>query len=113
MRALVARMLAVQADVLLADEPVSGLDPYFQLEFMDLFVSQAREGRGVVLVLHDLALAARYCDVVVLLDQGRVVGEGVPSAVLSEAHLRSVYRIEALQGDHNGDAFVLPWQRTQ
>jgi len=113
MRALVARMLAVQADVLLADEPVTGLDPYFQLEFMDLFVAQARSGRGVALVLHDLALAARYCDRLLLMDQGRVVGDGAPGEILDEAYLRSVYRIEAARGEHGGQSFVLPWKRVR
>lgn len=113
MRALVARMLAVQADVLLADEPVTGLDPYFQLEFMDLFVAQAQAGRGVALVLHDLALASRYCDRVLLLDQGRVVGEGTPGEILSESNLQRVYGVEAVHGEHDGEVFVLPWKRMQ
>ena len=113
MRALVARMLAVQADVLLADEPVTGLDPYFQLEFMDLFVAQARADKGVALVLHDLALAARYCDRVLLMHHGQVVGDGPPDEILSEAHLQSVYRVEAVRGAHAGESFVLPWKRTQ
>jgi len=111
MRVLVARMLAVQARVLLADEPVTGLDPYFQLEFMDLFLQQARQGRSVVLVLHDLTLAARYCDRVVVLDEGRVAAAGKPEEVLDESLLASVYRVEGLRADASEHALILPWKR--
>jgi len=111
MRALVARLLAVQADVVLADEPVAGLDPYFQLEFMDLFAEEARQGRAVVLVLHDLALAARYCDRLLLLHAGKAVAQGPPPVVLTEHNLQAVYRIEALSGTHQTQPYVVPWRR--
>jgi iron complex transport system ATP-binding protein len=111
MRALVARMLAVEAGMLLADEPVTGLDPYYQLEFMDLFVAQARAGCGVALVLHDLVLAARYCDRLVLLDEGGVVASGEPSEILSDAYLHSVYRVDAHRAAFGGQSYVIPWSR--
>ena len=111
MRVLVARMLATEADVLLADEPVTGLDPFFQLEFMDLFTNEAAAGRGVVLVLHDLALALRYCDRVVLLDGGRVAAEGTPASVLTEAALQQTYGVTSVSGTHEGQPYVLPWRR--
>ena len=78
---------------------------------MDLFVAQARANRGVALVLHDLALATRYCDRVLLMHQGRVVGDGAPAEILSETNLQSVYRVEAVRGAHGDEAFVLPWNR--
>ena len=111
MRVNVARALAVEADVLLADEPVAGLDPYFQLEVMDLLADEAAAGRAVIVVLHDLALALRYCDRVVLLDEGRVAAVGEPREVLSADAINRVYRVEVVQGEHDGKAFVLPWQR--
>jgi len=111
MRALVARLLAVQAGVVLADEPVTGLDPYFQLEFMDLFAEEARAGRAVVLVLHDLALAARYCHRLLLLHQGCTVAQGAPDEVLTEYNLQHVYRIDAVAGSHEGQPYVVPWRR--
>jgi iron complex transport system ATP-binding protein len=80
---------------------------------MDLFVAQAKMGRGVALVLHDLALAARYCDRLLLLHHGKVVGEGAPHEILSETQLQRVYGVEAVRGEHNGEVFVLPWKRTQ
>ena len=62
LRILLARALAVEADILLADEPIAALDPLHQLQVMELLRMTARQGRGVVVVLHDLALAARFCD---------------------------------------------------
>ena len=111
MRALVARMLAVEAGILLADEPVTGLDPYYQLEFMDLFVAQARAGCGVVLVLHDLVLAARYCDRLLLLDEGKVVACGEADEILNDEYLHSVYRVDAHRAAFDGQSYVIPWSR--
>ena len=110
MRTLVARMLAVQADLLLADEPVSGLDPRYQLQFLQLFRQEAAGGRTVVLVLHDLALATRFCDRLLLLDGGRVLAAGKPQQVLQEDLLRQVYGVEVLRGRHASEDFILPWK---
>ena len=113
MRVLVARMLAVEADILLADEPVAALDPYFQLEFMDLFAEQAAQGRAVVLVLHDLALAARYCHRLVLLDAGKKVADGQPAEVLSDELMAQVYGIKTLTGTYENSTYVVPWRRSR
>lgn len=110
MRTLVARMLAVEAEVLLADEPVSGLDPGFQLQFLRIFRNQAAAGRTLVLVLHDLALAARFCDQLLLLDKGRILAAGPPPQVLEEGLLRRVYGVEVLKLKHAGEDLVLPWK---
>ena len=80
MRILLARALAVDAELLLADEPIAALDPLHQLQVMDLLRSTAGQGRGVIVVLHDLALAARFCDRLILLAQGRILVEGPPAA---------------------------------
>lgn len=111
MRALVARMLAVEAPVMLVDEPVAGLDPYFQLQFMDLFAAQAAAGCAVVIVLHDLPLAARYCDRLVMLDSGEVAADGNPGTVLTQELIRDVYHVEALRDRHEDELYVLPWKR--
>lgn len=108
-RVRLARALAVEAPVLLADEPVAALDPRHRLEVMALLHAQARPGRIVVLVLHDLTLASRFCDRLLLLDRGRSVGFGPPLEVLSPESLRAVYGIEALIGRHRGEPYVLPW----
>jgi iron complex transport system ATP-binding protein len=94
-RVLLARALAVEAPLMLVDEPVAALDPYHQLGVMEGLVAYARAGRMVVAVLHDLSLAARFCDELVLLNNGHVHAQGAPAAVLTPANLRDVYRIDA------------------
>jgi len=108
MRALIARALAVEAETLLADEPVSALDPLHQLRIMRLLTSTARDGACVVAVLHDLTLAARFCDRLVLLSAGRMLLDGPPSK-LSDGLIEEAYGVAALRGEHCGQPFVLPW----
>jgi iron complex transport system ATP-binding protein len=110
-RVLLARALAGAPEILLADEPVAGLDPYHRLEVMEHLAGLAESGTGVVVVLHDLALAARFCRRLVLLDKGRIAAEGTQADVLTPERLAEVYRIEALRGRHDGGEFVLPWKR--
>lgn len=94
-RVLLARVLAGESDWILADEPFAGLDPAHQFEAADLLRSLAAQGRGVVLTIHDLALAARIADRVVILHRGRIVADGPPEAALTPPTLREVYGIEA------------------
>jgi len=107
-RALLARALAVQAEMLLADEPVAALDPLHQLSAMALLRSVARGGAGVVAVLHDLTLAARFCDRLIVLAGGRVVADGPPSA-LTDAVLSAAYGVDVVRGEHRGEPFIVPW----
>ena len=109
-RILLARALAVEAPYLLADEPLAGLDPLHQLEVMELLRQTARGGAAVVVVLHDLTLAARFCDRLVLLDRGRRVAEGAPAEVLDEERLATVFGVTALRGSHDGEPLLLPWR---
>lgn len=94
-RALIARVLAQDTPIILADEPVAGLDPAHQLELMELFAGLTQERTTVIASLHDLGLAARYCTRVIVLDHGRLVDDGAPEEVLTPALLKSVYGIEA------------------
>ena len=95
-RVLLARALAQEAPILLLDEPTSHLDIAHQLELLDR-LTQWRHGadRCVVTALHDLNLAARYADRVVVLSRGRLVEDGRPNEVLSAALLRSVWNVDA------------------
>ncbi|MGQ3676391.1 ABC transporter ATP-binding protein [Xanthobacter sp. TB0139] len=111
MRVLLARALAVEGKVLLADEPVAALDPYHQLHVMELLAAQARAGTTVIVVLHDLTLAARFCHKVALLHRGRIRAMGQPEQVLSPESLRNVYGIEVECGQRHGQPFILPWSR--
>jgi len=110
-RAFLSRALAVQAPVLLADEPIAALDPAHQLEIMALLQSYARSGALVLVIMHDLSLATRYCDELVLLDKGELVAHGEASTVLSDRHLQQVYGIEVARGTKDDDVFVVPWRR--
>lgn len=89
-RVLIARCLAQQTDHLLLDEPTNHLDIRYQHEILELVRTLQV---STVIVLHDLNLAARYCDRLVLLDSGRVVSEGDPSSVLRPEVLEPVYGI--------------------
>lgn len=93
-RVLLARLLATRAPLLVADEPVAGLDPDAQLLTLDLLRAEAEAGAAVVVTLHDLGLAARTCDRVLVLDQGRVAAHGAPAQALSSAVLRSVFGLD-------------------
>jgi len=66
---------------------------------------------GVLAVLHDLTMAARFMDRLILMDRGRVVAEGVPEDVLSRANLENVYRISPLDEGSTSGALMSPWQR--
>ena len=94
-RVLIARTLAQEAAYLLLDEPTANLDPQHQLGVIDLVSSLVEKGLSVVMALHDLHLAARYCRRLILLHQGEVIAEGTPEAVLTGPNLRRVYGIEA------------------
>jgi iron complex transport system ATP-binding protein len=78
---------------------------------MDLLRTTARGGTGVMAILHDLTLAARFCDRLVLLHHGRVLAEGRPDFVLSAANLDTAYRVTAATGRFAGEPFIVPWQR--
>ncbi|HYA75182.1 MAG TPA: ABC transporter ATP-binding protein [Roseiarcus sp.] len=111
-RALLARALAVEAEILLADEPVAALDPLHQLRTMELLRSVASRGAGVVVVLHDLTLAVRFCDRLIVLAGGRVVADGPPS-VLTEAVIAAAYGVDALRGEYRGEPFIVPWAASE
>jgi iron complex transport system ATP-binding protein len=93
-RVVLARALAQEAPVLLLDEPSSFLDLRYQVELFDLLRELAGEGRAVLAVLHDLNLAAEYCDRLVLIAGGRVAAAGATPEVLTYPHLTRVYGTE-------------------
>lgn len=110
-RVLLARALAVGGTALLADEPVAELDPYHQLQVMEILRARADAGHTVIVVLHEITLAARFCDRLVLLDRGRVAAAGLPGAVLTDENLHATYRVRALRGQDGTVGYLVPWQR--
>lgn len=98
-RVLIARALAQETPLLLADEPGAGLDPEAQIRTMQVFADLAAEGRGVLVSIHDLGLAARHCTRLLMLDRGRLVADGPPREVLTEARLAKVFGIRGFHAE--------------
>ncbi|KQU62807.1 ABC transporter [Aminobacter sp. DSM 101952] len=107
-RVLIARALAQETPLLIADEPTAGLDPSHQITLMRLFAELAASERSVVASLHDLGLAARWCTRLLLIDGGRIVADGPPADVLTAEALRTVYGVEAFFGESAGGLVVQP-----
>ena len=95
-RVFVARALAQHPRLLLLDEPTTNLDIQYQLQVMELVRGLTREGLPAVAALHDLSLAARYCDRLVLLAGGRVLAEGLPWEVLTPENIDSAFGVRSL-----------------
>ena len=94
-RVALARALATQAPVLLADEPTAALDPRHQLTVMELLRQAARGGGAVLAIMHDLTLAARFADRVAVMDRGAIVADGDPAVAMSHERLAAVFGIES------------------
>lgn len=84
-----------EGQLLLLDEPLANLDLHHQLDVLALLRRRAREGLAVLLVMHEIALAARACDRLLVLDEGRVAAEGAPREVLTRELFSRVFRVEA------------------
>lgn len=94
-RVLIARTLAQDTPLLMADEPIAGLDPAAQIATLQVFATLAQEGRAVLTSLHDLSLAARYCTRLIMIGAGRIVADGPPRDVLTPDRLADVFRLHA------------------
>ena len=112
-RVLMARAVAQDTTVLLADEPAAGLDPAHQISMMAAMRQLAGRSRTILVSLHDLSLAARWCDRLVLMKDGRVAADGAPGAVMTKAVLGSVYGINAEIGHDECGMWLAPLGLTQ
>ncbi len=92
-RVHLARALSTQAPLLLADEPITALDPYYQLSVMQVLREAAQQGTTVIAALHDLSLAERFCDRIWVMNTGRLVANDTSSRALTAEILRDVFRI--------------------
>lgn len=108
-RVALARVLAVEAPVILADEPTSSLDPRHQLDVMNTLRAAADRGVLVILVTHDLGLAARFADRVLVLSAGRLVSQERPAKALSAQVMADVFRISAYRAEHEREIVIVPW----
>lgn len=95
MRVLLARLFATDPQVILADEPTAALDPYHQIHVMELLKQRTLTGKSVVVVMHDLSLAARFCDRLVLLKEGCCLVDGSVTTVIRNEWLEKAYGITA------------------
>ncbi len=98
-RVHIARAFASSAPALIADEPISALDPRHAFAVLELLQAKARQGNAILVILHDLALAARFCDTIILMDQGKVIASGTPRQALSCENIARVYGMEASWSD--------------
>jgi len=105
---ILARALAQEADILLLDEPTSNLDVRQQLETMEIVRSMVAErGVSAIMAIHDLNLAARYADRIVMLKDGKIYDVGEPFSVFTGENIRDVYGVEAEVKEDEGKPYIL------
>lgn len=94
-RAIIARALAQQSKIMLLDEPVSQLDIHHQVEILKILKRLKTEKKvTVIMSLHDLNLASQYCDKLILMDEGKIVKEGIPKEIIKKENIKKVYGIK-------------------
>jgi iron complex transport system ATP-binding protein len=107
-RVAVARVLATEAPIILADEPTAALDLRYQMAIAGMLLRHVRAFGMVVVVLHDLALASRIADRVIVMQGGRIVADGAPGDVLSAERVRDVFGVDVAIGEVGGARVVVP-----
>lgn len=108
-RVALARVLATEAKLVLADEPTVSLDPRYQLIVLDILQRHARQGGAVIAVLHDIGLAARRADRIVVLNDGRIVADGPPRDILTRELLAEIFGVNAQIVTLVDGPVVIPW----
>lgn len=107
-RVLIARLLAQEPIFFIADEPTSGLDPAHQIALMHIFRRIVEMGQTVLLSIHDLALASRWCDRLLLIHQGHLITQGSAQDSILDEHIGSIYGIETKKINLKEGAYILP-----
>lgn len=108
-KVLIARALAQDVDILLLDEPTSNLDIKHQLEVMEILTELSRtKGISVMMAIHDLNLASRYSDRIIMLNGGGIRDEGDPASVLTAENIRSVYDVDVVVRNEDGKPYMIP-----
>lgn len=108
-KVFIARALVQEPDVLLLDEPTSNLDIRHQLEVMEIITSIVREKKiSAIMAIHDLNLASRYADRIVMLNGGTIIDAGNPSSVLTPENIKQVYGVEAVVRNESERPFIVP-----
>ena len=108
-KVLLARAFAQDTDYLLLDEPTSNLDLRHQMEVMEMISGMVKEkGMAAMLAMHDLNLASRFSDTIMMLNAGKIFCTGEPSQVITVENIRSVYGVEVTISSSNGHPYILP-----
>jgi len=98
--AVIARAIAQQPEILLSDEPTSFLDIHHQIEIMTLFKNLNQEGLTIVVVVHDLNLAALFCQRLILISNGEIINSGPPEEILKKDLIETVYKVNVVEITH-------------
>ena len=106
-RVLLARVLATDTPYVMADEPVASLDPAHQLQVMTILKNLTKSDSGVLVVLHDLSLALRFCDRIILLNEGEMLGQDTPEIILNDENLATIFNIRASRWTEDGENFLI------
>ena len=113
-KVFIARALTQEPDVLLLDEPTSNLDIKHQLEVMDIIKNIVREkGIAAIMAIHDLNLASRYADRIVMMNGGEIFDAGDAAAVLTPENIKHVYDVEVKVNNHDGRPYIVPIRPVQ
>ncbi|MGP8320752.1 MAG: ABC transporter ATP-binding protein [Methanosarcinaceae archaeon] len=108
-KVLIARALAQEADILLLDEPTSNLDIRHQLEVMEIMTNVVKNnGISAIMAIHDLNLASRYTDRILIMNKGIIFAEGRPESVLTVENIREVYGVEVLVKSDGERPYIIP-----
>ncbi len=108
---MLARIFAAEPQIIFADEPVAALDPYHQLHVMEILREHAQLQNAAVVVLHDLSLAARFCDRLYLLNHGELYCHGTPQEVLTHDNIAHVYGVKSVVHCSEAGVSVTPVSR--
>lgn len=109
---MIARALAQQPEALLLDEPTSALDIANQLEVMDILSSLAKtKGISILMVVHDLNLASRYADQIIMMKSGKIHSKGPPGEVITRKNIASVYGVDSIVKEYHGKISIVPINR--
>ncbi|OQX75507.1 MAG: iron ABC transporter ATP-binding protein [Bacteroidetes bacterium 4484_276] len=106
-RVLIGRALAQQPEILLLDEPTANLDLKHQLEVMQILKDLSHKGITVILAIHDLNMAAKYCNELIMLDKGKTFATGDRS-ILDENNIKSLYEVEVKILGYGNDNIIIP-----
>jgi len=109
-RVFIARAIAQDPEIILLDEPTSNLDIRFQIEILEIIEKMREEGKTVLMSMHDVNLAIRYCTKLALISEGRIYAIGEPDDVISEESIEKVYGISGriIRNGGNRIAYILP-----